>query len=170
MTAKEESSKKGRPSDYTPELGDLVCSGIAEGQSLAKICTNELLPTTRTVYTWLRTYPDFLRNYEHAKEDQADKMVEEMLEIADDGTNDYMLSEAEGDGSTAYKLNGENIQRSRLRVDTRKWAASKFKTKKYGDRVLNENKDVSSFEGMDDEELERKRLELERQLKQSQET
>jgi hypothetical protein len=93
-----------------------------------------------------------------------------MLEIADDGTNDYMLSEAEGDGSTAYKLNGENIQRSRLRVDTRKWAASKFKTKKYGDRVLNENKDVSSFEGMDDEELERKRLELERQLKQSQET
>jgi hypothetical protein len=105
--------------------------------------------------------PEFLRNYERSKEDQADKMVEEMLEIADDGRNDFM-DNMDDQGGVAYKLNGEHIQRSRLRVDTRKWAASKFKAKKYGDRILNENKDVSSFQDMTDEELERKRQELER--------
>ncbi|MBT8043576.1 MAG: hypothetical protein KJO79_01395 [Verrucomicrobiae bacterium] len=38
-------------------------------------------------------------------------------------------------GATGYKSNHENIQRSRLRVDTRKWMTSKMKPKKYGDKL-----------------------------------
>ncbi len=34
----------GRPTDYTPELGDLICSRIAEGSSLRKICTDDEMP------------------------------------------------------------------------------------------------------------------------------
>ena len=41
----------------------------------------------------------------------------------------------ESDELTGYKLNGENIQRSRLRIDTRKWLMSKLNPKVYGDKL-----------------------------------
>ncbi|MEU6504669.1 hypothetical protein ABZ895_34575, partial [Streptomyces californicus] len=34
-----------------------------------------------------------------------------------------------------YQLNGEHVQRSRLRIDTRKWYLSKIMPKKYGERI-----------------------------------
>lgn len=81
----------------------------------------------------MRKYPEFLKQYARAKEESADAMAEEMLDIADDGTNDWMArSEQRGGG---YELNGEHIQRSRVRIDTRKWLASKLKPKKYGEKV-----------------------------------
>ena len=56
-------------------------------------------------------------------------------DIADDGSNDYM-EKLDKDGEViGYSINGENIQRSRLRVDSRKWLASKLLPKKYGDKL-----------------------------------
>ena len=34
-----------------------------------------------------------------------------------------------------YRLNGEHVQRSRLRVDARKWRAAKMANGKYGERL-----------------------------------
>jgi hypothetical protein len=42
--------------------------------------------------------------------------------------------------------NRKNIQRSRLRVDARKWAAAKLAPKKYGDRVENDVKGGVHFQ------------------------
>ena len=60
-----------------------------------------------------------------------------MLDIADDSTNDYMMKQGE-DGSEYEALNAEHIQRSRLRIETRKWLSSKLKPKKYGDKIQQE--------------------------------
>ena len=60
-------------------------------------------------------------------------MADEMLEIADDGSNDWMLRK-DGD-KEFYVLNGEHVQRSRLRLDTRKWLLSKALPKVYGDKL-----------------------------------
>ncbi len=66
---------------------------------------------------------------------QADTLFDEALGIADDGTNDWM-ERLDKDGQAAgWQLNGEHVQRSRLRVDTRKWAAGKLAPKKYGDKL-----------------------------------
>ena len=73
-----------------------------------------------------------------AKEESADALVEDILDIADDGSNDWMAVHGK-DGSEAWKLNGEHVQRSRLRVDTRKWIASKLKPKKYGEKIEVDN-------------------------------
>jgi hypothetical protein len=73
------------------------------------------MPSTVTVFSWLRTHEEFLNQYTRAKEESADALTDEMLDIADD---------VEGDS-----------QRDRLRVDTRKWIASKLKPKKYGDKL-----------------------------------
>jgi hypothetical protein len=124
-------SKLGRPSEYTPETGDLICFRLVDGESLRSITSDPALPSIPTVFKWLREYPDFLKQYELARSAQCDTYADEMADIADDGTNDYMEKHNK-DGSTYEVVNAEHIQRSRLRVDTRKWIAERMRPKKYG--------------------------------------
>lgn len=126
-------TKMGRPTVFTPELGDEICARIATStKSLKRICEDEDLPEARTIYRWLRLYPDFCRQYAQAREEQQDLLVEETIDIADDSRNDYMEElDAKGDVKAVY-FNKENVQRSRLRIDARHWQATKLKPKKYG--------------------------------------
>jgi hypothetical protein len=48
------------------------------------------MPCVATIFNWLRIHPAFLEQYTRAKEEQADALAEDMLDIADDGTNDWM--------------------------------------------------------------------------------
>jgi len=93
------------------------------------------MPSVQTIFSWLRLKPEFLDRYARAKNEAADALVEEMLDIADDGSNDWMEVHDKDGACIGYKVNGEHVQRSRLRVDSRKWIASKLKPKKYGDSV-----------------------------------
>lgn len=119
----------GRPSDYGPEIAALICSRLADGNSLRTICKADDMPDARTVYRWLESHEEFRQQYARAREDQADALAEEILEIADDSAADYVETD---DGP---RLNSEHVQRSRLRVDARKWLASKMAPKKYGDKL-----------------------------------
>lgn len=92
------------------------------------------MPSIATVFSWMRKHDEFLKQYARAKQESADAMAEDVLDIADDGENDWM-ERARPDGSTFVALNSEAIQRSRLRVDTRKWLMAKMKPKKYGDAI-----------------------------------
>lgn len=127
-----------RPTDYTPELTDKICAEIVLGYSLRTICKEESMPCVATVFNWFRIHPEFLEQYEKAKEAQADTLAEDILDIADDGSNDWMEKTDKDGQNIGWQLNGEHVQRSRLRVDSRKWIASKLKAKKYGDKVSNE--------------------------------
>lgn len=120
---------------YTQEMADQICEELAEGVSLRSVCKSEGMPSKATVFRWLRTHPEFAENYTRAKQESADALVEEILDISDDGTNDWMEREAADGKSAGWAFNGEHFQRSRLRVDTRKWIASKMKPKKYGDKL-----------------------------------
>ena len=131
-------AKAGRPSNYTPELADEICAQLAEGISLRTICLDDAMPCKSAVFNWLRTNKEFADQYARAKEESADALVEDILDIADDGSNDWMEKHDKDGKCVGYQLNGENVQRSRLRVDTRKWYAAKLKPKKYGDRVATE--------------------------------
>jgi hypothetical protein len=78
-----------------------------------------------------------MQQYARAKEAQADAFAEEMLDIADDGTNDWMTKRF---GETEVEMpNPEVLQRSKLRVDTRKWLMSKLQPKKYGEKLAVEH-------------------------------
>lgn len=123
----------GRPSDFTPEIAEYICGKIAEGKSMRSICAEDSMPSLPTVFSWMRKFPEFLKQYETAMEMRAVYYSEELMEIADDGTNDWMLNNRPD--NPGWVANGEALQRSRLRVDTRKWVASKLLPKKYGDKV-----------------------------------
>jgi hypothetical protein len=133
---KKNPKKRGRPSDYSDKTASEICRRIAERESLRKICADSDMPDKTTVLRWLAAEEnaEFRTQYAHAREMQADALFDEALEIADDGSNDWM-ERLDKDGEAAgWQLNGEHVQRSRLRVDTRKWAAGKLAPKKYGDK------------------------------------
>lgn len=113
----------GRPTDYTQEKADLICSMISDGKSLRTICKVDGMPSMVTVFAWMRNQEEFLNQYTRAKEEQADAFIEDMTEISDsiDG------------------YDNSQIQKARLQVETRKWIASKLKPKKYGDRIQHAN-------------------------------
>lgn len=128
----------GRPTDYSKEVCDSVCLLLAEGLSLRKICAMDEMPAKPTVFRWLALYPEFRDQYAQAKEQGALVWAEEILEIADDASNDYMEQLDDQGKAAAWKFMGENVQRSRLRVDSRKWLLSKLLPKKYGDKTQTE--------------------------------
>jgi hypothetical protein len=143
-------------STYTDEMADKICDGLAEGRSLRSICCDPEMPAQSTVFRWLAD-PDratFREQYARAREAQADALFDEMLDIADDGSNDWMERKRQ-DGSTEEVLNHEHIQRSKLRVDARKWMASKLNARVYGDKL-----DLTSgnepLRNLDDETLDAK--------------
>jgi hypothetical protein len=90
------------------------------------------MPGMTTVFRWLAQHEEFRGMYAAARQAQADYLAEELLEIADDARNDWVERRRE-DGTIVTVLNGENIQRSRVRIDTRKWLLAKLQPKKYGD-------------------------------------
>lgn len=125
----------GRPSSYSQELADRICEAISsQTLGLRHICEqNEDFPSTTTIYRWLVENESFREQYARAKDTQLEMMAEEMLDIADDGSNDLMTIVK---GDVAYEQeNKEVTNRSRLRVDTRKWLLSKLNPKKYGDKL-----------------------------------
>ena len=104
-------AKTGRPSKYTVKLTEKICTRLALGESMRKICDDADMPSRRTVLRWLGDHEEFRTLYAEARELQADHFFDEMMEIADDATNDFMVRER-ADGSTETVLNPEHVQRS----------------------------------------------------------
>jgi hypothetical protein len=104
-----------RPSEYCKDKAADICARLAEGQSLRRICALENMPDVKTVYRWMGANEEFRQQYALAREDQADTLADEIIDISDDQT--------------------EDPQSRRVRIDTRKWVASKLKPKKYGDKT-----------------------------------
>ena len=145
---------RGRPTAYTEAIADEICQRIAGGESLKGICRDEGMPAEATVRGWvLDDREGFSALYARARELQADGWADEIVDIADDGTNDYVKREREN-GSIGFELNAEHVQRSRLRVDTRKWILSKRLRKTYGDRSEVDVTIKKSPDEMSDDELE----------------
>jgi disulfide oxidoreductase YuzD len=128
-------AKRGRPSGYSEEIADAICELIATSDSgLERICAAEGMPSARAVYRWLEEHEAFRQKYARARELQGEYLALQVIAIADDGSADMAVRYRE-DGSEYQAVDQEHISRSRLRVDARKWLASKLAPKRYGDRL-----------------------------------
>jgi hypothetical protein len=137
-----------RPSTFTPELGDTICGLIAERKSLRQIASIEGMPRMSTIMEWMlkgergdEQYRAFAEQYARAKEMMAEFFEDDMLEIADNKTDDF---KRDASGNIVFDEAGNpvidhaGVARAKLQIDTRKWIASKLKPKKYGDKVQQE--------------------------------
>ena len=125
---------------YKQEVKDktfnTICKEISKGRSLRNVLRdNTDLPNMTTIFEWLALSKEYHKQYAGACEERAIQMFEDMFEIADETQNDW-TDKINGRGEVVgRKPDNEAIQRSKLRVDTRKWALSKMFPKKYGERI-----------------------------------
>ncbi len=106
---------------------------IEKGEPLRQILKKENMPSSQTFFKWLEKDEDKSKLYAHSCGKRADAIFDEIIQIADDATNDFMTITK---GDATYNVeNKEFVNRSRLRVDARKWIVSKLNPKKYGDKV-----------------------------------
>jgi len=125
----------GRPSIYTAALATEICERIANGDSLRAVCRDPEMPAVSTVHLWVvEDREGFSDQYARARRAQALHWADEILDIADNGTNDWTVN-----GRGLEVVDKDVVMRSRLRVDTRKWLLSKVLPKVYGDRVVQEH-------------------------------
>jgi hypothetical protein len=115
-------------------LCERILDAIAEGKSLRESCDKENLAPGNWI-NWINSDKQLFEQYAHAREVRAELLFDEMLDIADETSSDTII-----DDNGNEKANSEWIARSRLRVDTRKWALSKMLPKKYGDKLEVDNK------------------------------
>lgn len=119
-----------RVSRYNSKLGLAICERIATTPvSLAKLCREPEMPSVSTLMRWLREHEEFRESYTIAKESQIDLLAEEILDIADDNSHDLTTAE---NGRTV--ANTAAVQRSKVRIESRKWLAAKLLPRKYGDK------------------------------------
>jgi hypothetical protein len=124
----------GGQTKFTQAAADRICELLADGWSLRQACRGPGMPSERTVRDCARDekHP-FAPQYARAREVGYHMMADELLEIADDARNDWMNRETAN--GTIRVVDPEVVQRSRLRVDTRKWLLSKALPKIYGDKI-----------------------------------
>ena len=118
---------------YTPQQIEqsleAILVRVENGEAIRTILKDENLPSSKTFYEWLEADELKVKRYARATSLRARDIFEQMIEIADDDSND-MLSTERGEMGNMVK-----VQRDKLRIDTRKWALSKLEPKKYGDSV-----------------------------------
>jgi hypothetical protein len=125
-----------KPTKYDAELGKRICLMFATDpeMNLLKMNSDPELPTVWHFYEWLRDHSDFDKLYTRAREIQGDVQAAELETIAATPMLGTITVKRTGgkDGDTTETRTHDNVDRARLRVDTRKWLLSKLRPKKYG--------------------------------------
>lgn len=114
-----------------------MCERIALGESLRTICEDAAMPTKTTVFRWLSddVHAGLRDQYARAREAQADFYAEAIIDIADEECIYVKHGDGDDEKEVEVAFDSAAVARNRLRVDARKWYASKLAPKKYGDKL-----------------------------------
>lgn len=109
-----EPQKRGPKSKFSEELFNKILDELAQSSTaLYKICDNNGI--TRATFTnWITDNKELFAKYDNAKEEQLKYLAEQIIDIADNGTDS---------------------NRDKLRIESRKWLLSKLDRKKYGEQI-----------------------------------
>lgn len=129
----------GRPESYTIAIAEEICQRLSDGETLTEICKLEHMPCLSLVMLWARDRADFMELYARARRVQFERMVDEIIDISDDATNDWVNRQFGED--TVRVIDHEHVNRSKLRVDSRKWLLGKMLPDRFGDRIAHQTLD-----------------------------
>jgi hypothetical protein len=110
------------------KLGEEICREMARGRTMLEVCRERGIDES-TVRGWALGDPRFAPVHARARELQAHAWFEQIIDIADNASGDWIETE---NGPVKSR---EAIERSHLRVDARKWACARLLPKVYGDKL-----------------------------------
>ena len=141
-----EKKPNGRPTKYSEEIRDEICSRLAMGESLRTICRDKHLPERMTVHRWIIENKGerviegviesegFCYHYARAKDICMDEMADEAIEVSKTPVKAQRVTfKQDKDGNPVEEVVVlDAVDRSRLHVETIKWYTGKLAPKKYG--------------------------------------
>lgn len=114
---------KAWPSEEKAHWVEALAQWIEDGGSLSSFCREYPQGPCKTAwFEWINSDPIIADRYARARENGADTLAEETVSIADEVKD-------------AGHMDSARVNAARLRVDARKWVASKLKPKTYADRL-----------------------------------
>src|ERR1700741_2817182 len=143
---------RGRKPMFTQALADAVCDRLANGETIAKICSDPDMPSFVTVWKWEKEIPEFAKDSQRAREVGTHKLADECLAIADTpvmgGVEKFEMvatanpDDPEGEGVKEFQLTERRVedmlQHRRLQIDTRLRLIGKWNAK-YADKTVHSN-------------------------------
>ena len=123
--------KIGRPSLYTPELGEEICRILSTSDDpIGDLCDKySHWPSVNAVYEWRVMRKDFGEMYARAKANQIECLVDRAQKLS--RSRDYKYENERGEIVT----DSSYVPANRLEIDTIKWFACKLAPKIYGDKI-----------------------------------
>lgn len=109
----------------TEEIALELLNRLARGETLKQITKDLHMPSYQQVMKWVKSDPDFQQAYLSAQEFRMNVFADEILEIADDSVGDIRLG-FDKNGHVIPEVNVEAIQRSKLRIETRKYLMERY--------------------------------------------
>lgn len=149
-------------SPYRHDIAAFILPLLAQGKPLHRACRM----ATAAIGTidppqfmmWVYADQELAKVYSQSRDIGYRLLADELLDIADQSDEDTFVDE-----HGMVRMNSEVVQRSKLRVDTRKWILAKMLPKLYGERLLTEHTGADggpiqvaavNFRGLSDGELE----------------
>lgn len=120
---------------YSLDLMQSICDRVADGEHIKHICKEPDMPSFVTFWNWCQRDPELQALYDRAMQAKLEGMSEELLTIGDDSTNDYVTRLNFKGAQEERVVDAEHINRSRLRIETRKWLLEKRFSRIYGDKM-----------------------------------
>lgn len=151
------------PADYSLAMAAHILDLHAGGLSIVAICAQAGFPSASQLHQWVTHHPDFAEALDVAKRVYSATLINEAVDIADDASRDYKTVTRQ-DGRQEQVFDHEHATRSKLRVDVRKWVASRVDRGSWGDsKQVDINAKVLTVNMTDDEldkRLEQARMKL----------
>lgn len=137
--------------DFADSLeAQLIVDFVSTGQTLRAACKDVGVGYS-TIYARMRESERFRELLEDARKVGFEAIAEQCLEIADDSSQDIVYTER------GERMNGEFVQRSKLRVETRLKLLSKWHPNRYGEKLQVEQKSATIAIPVSDDPVEAQR-------------
>lgn len=149
---KPESVPAVRKGDYSPEekerIVDYVCDELVKKRSLFSILGEDAgMPSYATFMKWQRDSETISQQVAHAREAALEAIIEEIIEISDADAGDAYIYTDPKTGKQWAKIDGDCVQRAKLRVYAREKVAQMLAPRRFGVQrmdVTSDGKQISN--------------------------